>query len=252
MTKTILILCISIIFFSIRSSAQTSSAASFLLKADQFYEHGQYDSAAYYYERILSQDISDSRVYYNLGNTYFKMNQIPQAIYNLEKAHRLAPRDDQIEFNLNKARLMLTDKIIPIPKTFFIHWYEQAKNHLNLREVMLIVLLTFSLTIIMGTIMIYRRLGTTGMALFFIMISLLATEVLWLIERYQFYHHSDQAILINPETEVRVGPREEDDPAFIIHAGIQMTILQTRHQWVEIRLENGFTGWIPHDHLKML
>ncbi len=252
MTKSILILCILIIAQSNPSMAQPSSPISFLLKADQFYEHGQYDSAAYYYERILSQDISDSRIYYNLGNTYFKMNQIPQAIYNLEKAHRLAPRDDQIEFNLNKARLMLIDKIIPLPKTFFIQWYEQAKNHLNLREVMIIVLVSFSLTILMGTMMIYRRHGTPWTALFFIMITILAVSSLWLIERYQFYQHSDQAIVTNPETEVRVGPREEDDPAFIIHAGPQITILQTRHQWVEIRLENGFTGWIPHDHFKML
>lgn len=232
--------------------AQLPSHQIFFQKANQFYELGQYDSAANYYELIISRDISDHQVFYNLGNTYFKMNHVPQAIYCLEKAYRLSPRDKQIEFNLTKARLVLTDKIVHLPRTFIIQWIDQIKNFLNLSELVYLLVATFTIAVALAMIIIYQHFRHSFYVPFFLTLFLLVIEIFWLFERHQYYLHSNQAIITSQETEVRVGPRQEDDPAFIIHAGTKISILQTRNEWVEIKLDNGFTGWIQQNNFKIL
>ena len=45
-------------------------------KANAFYQQKNYDSAAVYYEKIAAGKPRQAAVFYNLGNTYYRLNRI--------------------------------------------------------------------------------------------------------------------------------------------------------------------------------
>ena len=53
-----------------------------------------------YYEQVSKNGYESPALYYNLGNCYFKLHNLPAAILSYERARRLAPRDEDIAYNL--------------------------------------------------------------------------------------------------------------------------------------------------------
>lgn len=51
------------------------------------YKKGQYEQAIQAYESVAQTEKKESAdLYFNLGNCYYKLNQVAPAIYNYEKA----------------------------------------------------------------------------------------------------------------------------------------------------------------------
>ena len=116
------------IFTSVCSYAQTDSiqiseiaqmpeAVVTKAQADSAYINNDFASAAYLYENILANQGESADIYYNLGNSYYKMDNIAKAIVNYEKALVLNPSDGDIRFNLELAQSKTVDKITPMNST---------------------------------------------------------------------------------------------------------------------------------------
>ena len=58
-----------------------------------------------------------------LGNTYYKLDDIPSALLYFEKAHKLNPADEDINFNIRLARSKTTDKLDEVPEFFATAWW---------------------------------------------------------------------------------------------------------------------------------
>ena len=103
------------VFFIFCSMAFAQSAEEIYRKACLDYESENYEKAVSLYETLIGMDRVSAEVFYNLGNSYFKLKKIGKAIVNYERAFRLAPRDRDIILNLKLAKSITVDKI-EIPK----------------------------------------------------------------------------------------------------------------------------------------
>ena len=101
-------------------SPLTSKAAS-KAAADSAYVNGNYQEAIKGYESLLKQGAS-AELYYNLGNAYYRTENITRAVLNYERALLLSPGDGDIRFNLQIARSKTIDKIVPESEMFFVTW----------------------------------------------------------------------------------------------------------------------------------
>ena len=89
-------------------------------KANENYRQEKFELAASQYESILeTQKVASAELYYNLGNTYYKLGKVAPAIYNLEKALLLNPDDEAILTNLHFAQKMAIDDIKVVPEVGF-------------------------------------------------------------------------------------------------------------------------------------
>ena len=95
--------------------------------ADSAYARGQYQQAIKDYEALLAQGVS-ADLYYNLGNAYYRSENITRAVLNYERALLLSPGDRDIRHNLQMARSKTIDKITPESEMFFITWYRSLVN----------------------------------------------------------------------------------------------------------------------------
>src|SRR4051812_15187191 len=78
-------------------------------KAGNFYSNKQYDSAAYYYEQIAALKPRNAAVYYNLGNSYYRLNLIGPAVLNYERALHIDPSYKEAQDNLSLTQSRITN-----------------------------------------------------------------------------------------------------------------------------------------------
>ena len=110
-----LIICF-VVLFSVLSYSQTPEAL--FSKGNNFYQNGNYSKAIEAYLAIEKQGLQSDVLYYNLGNSYYKLNKVAPTIYYYEKALKINPANEDAISNLAFAKRMTIDVIEELPKTF--------------------------------------------------------------------------------------------------------------------------------------
>ncbi|MBR6648598.1 MAG: tetratricopeptide repeat protein, partial [Bacteroidaceae bacterium] len=103
-----------------------------VLQGDSAYAKADYATAIAVYEAILAEGNEAASLYYNLGNAYFKSDEIAKAILNYERALLLDPSDKDIRFNLEFARSKTVDKVTEGYTIFFVRWIEELINTMSM------------------------------------------------------------------------------------------------------------------------
>ena len=117
---------------NIRNTEFSSSKLEDATKSegDSAYIRNDFASAIQIYESLLRKgDAAD--VYYNLGNSYYKVNEIAKAILNYERALLLQPGNGDIRANLEIARGKTVDKVEAVPEVFFVTWTKALINSMS-------------------------------------------------------------------------------------------------------------------------
>ena len=132
-----------IISFSFLASFAATKA-----EADVLYEKENYAEAATAYESVLKTQGVAAEVYYNLGNCYYKLDKIPLAVLNYERAFLLDPGDGDIRANLALARGKTIDKVVPPSEMFFVTWWRDLTNCMNMNEWAILGIASFVLMLL--------------------------------------------------------------------------------------------------------
>ena len=122
---TALVFCI---FLSLQGQGIASAPPALLDSANSAYAKGNFEKAAQYYEGIISLGYESPEVYFNLGNSYYKLDKIGTSVLNYERAKKLSPYDEDINFNLKLSNQKTLDKIEPSPKLFLEEWFDNFKS----------------------------------------------------------------------------------------------------------------------------
>ncbi len=216
--------------------------------ANQAYSSKDYDIAIKGYESILAQAYQSAELYYNLANAYYRTNATGRAILNYERAARLAPRDKDIQHNLEFVNTQLQDEIEVLPAFFLRQWWNNMQQLLSSNSWAVLSLLLFWLGILglvvwqLGKERRQRRQGFfAGFAL--VLLSLLPT--LWAWSSAKSEQHSKQAILLVKETTLQSAPDAQSATIMELHEGIKLQLLDQINTWYKVRLPNGAKGWLP-------
>ena len=120
--------------------------------ANNYYNNSKYLESIKIYESILAEGWESSNLYYNLGNSYFRQNQIGQSIWAYNKALKMDPRNEDLIKNLSIAEAKIKDRIILPDEFYFVKVYGNFKSRYTLKEWLLaggiIVLFTVVLFLI--------------------------------------------------------------------------------------------------------
>ena len=233
--------------FSLSASAITKQ------NADTEYKKGNYQQAIKDYEELLKNGVS-ADVYYNLGNAYYRTDNITQAVLAYERAHLLSPGDEDINFNLQFARSKTIDKITPMSEMFFVTWYKSLVNFTSVDNwakcciIAIIMALVAVLIYLFAPQMAMRKLGFFA-GIFFFMLFLLSN--LFAYQQKQMLVNRSGAIIISPTVNVKKTPAKASADQFVIHEGTRVDITdKTMNTWRGIRLADGREGWIESRQLE--
>ena len=224
--------------------------------ADSAYSAGDYATAVDAYERLLADGGESAVLYYNLGNAYYKEDDMARAILNYERALRLDPSNKDIRFNLDLARSKTIDRVSERVEIFFVRWFHSFANMLPLDAWAWVAIVLFLLFVCSLALFIFGR-GRGLKRLFFILaciflvLSLCANGI-----GYSQKHRltvRDTAIVMEPSVVVRSTPSASGTELFVLHEGRKVTIKDnSMNAWKEIELEDGNVGWIEAKSLEVI
>lgn len=221
--------------------------------ADDEYAKGNYQQAIKDYQEILKTGVS-SEIYYNLGNAYYRTDNITQALLAYERALQLSPGDNDIRFNLQYARSKTIDKITPETEMFFVTWYHSLVNFTsvdrwaNTAIVSIVMVLLLILVFLFAPQMWARKSGFYGSAAFLL---LFAFANLFAFQQKHELETKQGAIVIAPTVNVKKTPAASGTDVFVIHEGTRVDITDRgMKQWRGIKLADGREGWLKTSQIE--
>lgn len=221
--------------------------------ADDEYAKGNYQQAIKDYQEILKTGVS-SEIYYNLGNAYYRTDNITQALLAYERALQLSPGDNDIRFNLQYARSKTIDKITPETEMFFVTWYNSLVNFTsvdrwaNTAIVSIVMALLLILVFLFAPQMWARKSGFYGSAVFLL---LFAFANLFAFQQKHELETKQGAIVIAPTVNVKKTPAASGTDVFVIHEGTRVDITDRgMKQWRGIKLADGREGWLKTSQIE--
>lgn len=233
----------------------TSVGAQTKAQADSAYINNDYAQAIEIYESLLQQGES-GEIYYNLGNAYFKQDELGRAILNYERALLLQPGNADVNANLDIARAKTVDKVNPNPEVFFMAWTRALINLLPVDTWGIWGIVFFLATIAGLSIYFFaksvrwRKIGFIKAAISLILCVIVN---LFAFEQKGKIDHRTDAIVLSPSVTVRSTPSDEGTSLFVIHEGRKVSIKDnSMKEWKEITLEDGKVGWIPVSAIEII
>ncbi|UCH13536.1 MAG: tetratricopeptide repeat protein [Bacteroidales bacterium] len=220
---------------------------SLVKTGNNLYAKGDFYHAIDVYEQIVDSGYEASELYFNLGNAYYKVNNIARAILNYERAKKLNPRDEDIKHNLTIANAHVVDKIDIIPEFFLKTWITGFTNITSSDTWAIISILSFILFLLLFLIYLFSgRIGIKklsfwlGVLMFLISISSFYSS----FKRKRFLTLMDSAIIITPTVTAKSSPAETGVDLFVIHEGSRVKVVDSIDVWNEIKLSDGKRGWV--------
>lgn len=224
-------------------------------EADSAYMKNDYTSAIQIYEALLKQGEA-ADIYYNLGNSYYKVEDIAKAILNYERALLLQPGNSDIRANLEIARSKTIDKVEPIADVFFVSWTKSLINSMSVDAwaacgvICFILLIAALYLFIFSKQVVLKKAGFICGIVFFIVVIL---ANVFAGQQKGALLNRTSAIVMNPSVTVRSTPSESGTSLFVLHEGRKVDVKDSSMKdWKEIRLEDGKVGWVPASAVEII
>ena len=218
-------------------------------EGDSAYIKDDYTTAIQIYESLLKNGES-ADVYYNLGNSYYKIGEIAKAVLNYERALLMKPGNSDIRANLEVARAKTIDKVEPVPEVFFVSWTKALINSMSVDAWATWGIVSFILFIITLYFFIFSKqimLKKVGFIAGIVFLIVMICSNLFASEQKERLVNRNEAIVM------RSTPSESGTSLFILHEGRKVSIKDnSMKEWKEIRLEDGKVGWVPASAIEVI
>ena len=253
-TPSARLILLAVISLTSYFSPLTSNAVT-KAEADSAYVQERYQQAAKDYEALLKQGVS-ADLYYNLGNCYYRMDQMTQAVLNYERALLLSPGDKDIRFNLQMARSKTIDKITPESEMFFVTWYRSLVNVMSVDGwartalVALIVAIVLALFYLFSDRIWLRKIGFFG-GIIALLLFLIGNLFAW--QQKSNLTQRTGAIIIKSAVNVKSTPSKNGTDLYILHEGTKVTVTDSSmREWRKIRVADGKEGWLEVSEIEVI
>ena len=228
--------------------AQSPADTDTMAVANELYEGSRFAEAAQAYQQLVDRGIENSTVFYNLGNAYFKRGDLGPAIVNYLRAERLAPRDSDIQTNLDIARSQTIDQIEPGKDALLVRIVTFAGSRLTLNGIAVIVFATWLILVLLVIFGLYtRREGRVRAARRAAVIAgvVLVVGVISLGGRLYADGDDDRGVIVADAVDVVSGPGRQYSTEFTLNGGAEVTLIESRGNWARLVLSGReLQGWV--------
>ena len=241
----------------ITSEEGIDSSSAF--SAGDAYRSGDFKTSIELYEKVINESISNNivsaQLYYNLGNAYYRDNQIGKAILNYERALLLDPGDSDIRHNLRFANNRKIDRITPTGDIFLSNWFKAIRNLYNSNVWAVIAIISFVLSIIalaaylFVTVLWVRK---TAFYSFIVLFLLMIVFNIFSFSQKREQIRGDNAIVMVGAAGVNASPDDNSNELFELHEGAKVRVKGSDGNWLEIEIDNGSVGWTKKDNIEII
>lgn len=246
---------IAIFFTQILFAQSKADAKKLFDQGNDLYQKEQFEQAAAKYEQVLKEGLVSDEVYFNLGNTYYKLNQVALSVYNFEKAKQLNPTCSSIENNLQFSQKLAVDEFDVVPRvgldkllfdtTSIFHYNTWAYIGVGMAFLFFLAFAGYYYSNYTFT----KRLFFSGMIGILVLMSLALLSA-----GFQKKYRDSNKLAIVFETVIALHsePKESSPEITPIHEGAKVLIIEDVNGWNKVVLPNGVQGWLPKTAIRKI
>ena len=239
---TLLVLLLSL---ALPAAAQ-EDVSSLWEKAGEAFAAGKWQNALNCYQMIEGEGLVSDDLYYNIGNTFLKLQDNAHAILYYERALKLNPSHADAAHNLEIVRQMTLDKIDEVPDFILVSWFHNLRQGLSANAWAWI---TLGLLLLAGILLTVFRSGAprslrkVSFILSCIVLVLAIFTFIFSLQQKRAVTRQDSAIVTAPVCSVKSSPAEGGKTVFVLHEGTKVRLLDDVGDWARIEIADGRQGW---------
>ncbi len=223
--------------------------------ANEAYADENYEKAINAYQGILEEGLVSSELYYNLGNAYFKKQDLANAIYHYEKALQINPGDSDVIENLNIAKTQTIDKIEEVPTSKIDKFFQSVTGWFSLQSWAWISI-AFSLIFGLFLVLYFKSISSKSKRTFFgiSLLSFILAIASFSFANFQLSETQDEnfAIVFENQVEVRAEPNPKSEVDFELNKGTKVELGSNFRDFQQVILADGTKGWLKSNTIKKL
>lgn len=228
---------------------------SIFKQAVELYQKANYDEAIQLLEGLNNQGYQGAALFYNLGNAYFRAGKLGYAILYFEKAKKLSPSDEDINYNLSFANSRIVDKVEALPRFFIFDWWEQLLAAFSITGWTYTAYIFYFLILLSIAYYFFARTVEAQRVGFYsavISSFLLAFSIVLLLVNLNRELNVKYAVVTDQQVVAKFSPDQNSKDAFIIHEGIKVKAEDSIDGWIKIKLLDGKVGWINKKSMQII
>ena len=221
------------------SFAQTGKNLSYDFdKAGGLYKAGEYEQAIIEYGKIIEGGFESGNIYYNLGNCYFKKNELGKALLNYEKARLFIPNDSDLKSNYEYTRGLLNLGAENDSVNRFVRLFSKlfSQSSVNFQTILLAIsfALIFLFLILSRFFSTLRRFFKVFLAFLVLMCIITGVSLLGKVNYLR-----KGAIVVIKESEARFAPLESATIYFKLNQGSRVEVIEKADNWYRVKRSDG-------------
>tara|TARA_Y200000002_G_scaffold262565_1_gene217974 strand:+ start:381 stop:1121 length:741 start_codon:yes stop_codon:yes gene_type:complete len=234
-----------LLFFSLILLNQ--NITTFFEEGNTFYNNGNYEQAIEKYSSIIKLGYESSELYYNLGNSYYKLNDIANSIFYFEKSLLLDPNNLESKNNLSFATNMTIDKIDTIPVNQIAKLTSKISTILKYQQWFYVTLFIELISVVFFVLYMFNKKPNYKRKYFSLSISFFILFCLVLAISFNSKSISDKynpAIIFENRVAFKTEPNERSEQILELNKGTKVNIVDDVNEWSLVELSNGSKGWV--------
>lgn len=220
-------------------------------KASSLYEEGKYNQAIAEYNHLLDAGFENGDLYYNLGNCYFKNNQLGKAILSYERAKRLIPRDKDLGANYEYARSLIKGDYSTPEKIWIFRMIDSFFGQFTVDGITILLSLTYVIatlliiaTVVLKPFKVYTRSLLIILIAFFVLTSAIFYSRISLFDK--------EAVIIQKQADAKFEPFVRATTHFTIYEGMKVQLVISRGNWSKVKRLDRKSGWIKNTAFELI
>lgn len=260
--KTILRIILPVVV--LLAASGTTRAQELTARADSAYNETAYTEALNLYTEALDSLGASTHLYYNIGNTYYRLGDLGRAVLWYERALQLDPTNNDARDNLAFVNTRITDKPAN-DRSLVARIYDSMVNAAHPDKWAWITFALFTLTVLSFVGYLVTRRVTVRKICFFggglLIVLTLFTLSLSLTGASRASDH-DYAIITSPSAQLSTAPRESvdaDTQAFLLHEGTKVEVVDSvipstpgATRWYEVKVAGSARAWINGNDMERI
>jgi tetratricopeptide (TPR) repeat protein len=236
------------------ASPAARDAGQSFYAANHLYAAGDYKKAEEGYMAILAKGVENGAIYYNIGNTYFKIGRIGYAILYYERAKRLIPQDGDLKSNLEYARTLLPSSI-PEESVFdrYMRYLKIPFADMNLNALSILTLAIYLVIIILSAVFIMNPVAARkSLGPYFILIAVFIVTLTVFCMRYYDEEILRHGVIVLKDVECKYEPIDKSTTYYKLQEGDEVIVLTDRELWRRIKRPDGKIAWVKREAVDII
>jgi tetratricopeptide (TPR) repeat protein len=217
-----------------------------LSRTDPVAARNAYRAAVIRFESIVEDGgVENGKLYYNIGNAYFRLNDLGRAILNYRRAEQFLSGDVNLTENLRYARSRRVDQIeqnqeAQVLETLLFWHYDLSPGT---RTWIFAVFFTAFWALAALRLFFAERVPRAALAVCGGVALLFLGSLVWDTAS----NKGGDGVILAEQVIARKGDGDTYEPSFNepLHAGTEFELLDDRGDWYQVELADGQRCWIP-------